>query len=209
MSPVPMALALPCKGHLLACVLVAARLSVEEQILQRSGVKDGLAATGSWERWGLLSGLRLFHGALWVSGCLIWCIIGSCVLTAPRCGLPPHPCLGHPGLNPSCRCCLQHGAGRLAQDWREKGKKLTQKYRGKEEWPCPRTTGWRGSWGANSLCPTCCCPPLHSLVGAAGSSWLVLLPTNLEGNGLSASELPPVRVKAGSRGARHVLYLGG
>lgn len=74
MSTVPIALALPHKGHLLACALVAAGPSMEEQILQqrgREGGRDALAATGAPECWGLLSGLGLFHGSLWVSGCLI------------------------------------------------------------------------------------------------------------------------------------------
>lgn len=87
--------------------------------------------------------------------------------------------------------------GKLAQEWREKGKKLTQKYRGKEEWLCPRTTGWQGGSGANSPCPTCRCHPLCIQAGATGSSWHVLLPANLEGNDLSACAVPGWVMAAG------------
>lgn len=41
MSPVPVALALPNEGHLLACVLVAAGPSLEEQIPQQRGQEGG------------------------------------------------------------------------------------------------------------------------------------------------------------------------
>lgn len=108
----------------------------------------------------------------------------------------------HPGLNPFHRCCLQHGAGKLAQEGRGK---LTQKYRGKEEWLCPGSNGSQGGSGVNCPCPTCCCPPLQ-LVGAAGSSWLVQNPANLAGNSLCARELPLVWGRWGS-GPRHVLCL--
>ena len=82
-SPVPVALALPRKG---------CRTIVEEQILQQRGRRDdALAAAGARERWGLLSGLGLFHDSLWVLRRLIWCIFGFCLLAALRYGVKTPP----------------------------------------------------------------------------------------------------------------------
>lgn len=71
MSPVPVALALPHKGHRLACVLVAAGPFVEEHILQQKAGRQG--CPGSHRSPGLL-------GTAWQFGAISWVSLGFGVL---------------------------------------------------------------------------------------------------------------------------------
>lgn len=85
---------------------------------------------GSHRILGALGTAQWFEAISWCSlGFRVFNLVHHWVLRADstKVQASPPPCLGHPGLKPSCRCYLQHGAGKLAQDWREKGENIDPK----------------------------------------------------------------------------------